>query len=73
MASKPRNIPQYPPELAGGTHVGEKLTCVRGEWEAQPKPTFAYKWLRAGVEVKGATTSVYTITAADRGYELYVW
>ncbi len=60
----------YPPEVVGGSHVGEVLTCVRGEWEAQPKPTFAYKWFRAGAEIKGAAASTYTIQAEDRGFHL---
>ncbi len=67
---KPRII--YSPEVAGGRHVGEVLTCVRGEWEAQPKPTFTYKWLRGGAEIKGATASSYTIATEDRGFKLPV-
>ena len=67
----PKNL--VAPELSGASgtlHVGESVTCVRGEWEAAPKPTFAYKWLRGGVEVASATASVYTVAEADRGHSL---
>ena len=67
---KPVILARSPPQVVGGSHVGEVLTCVRGEWEAEPKPAYAYRWLRAGVEIKGATSSSYTIQTEDRGLSL---
>jgi hypothetical protein len=55
--------------VSGTARVGETLTCLPGVWEGAPKPTFAYVWLRNGVEV-GAKEYVYTVTSADRGHTL---
>ena len=68
---QPRNL--VAPEVSGGAgslHIGESGTCVRGVWEGAPKPTFTYRWLRDGIEISGATSSVYTVAEADRGHWL---
>ncbi|HEX6152295.1 MAG TPA: hypothetical protein VFZ19_02130 [Solirubrobacterales bacterium] len=55
----------------GGTgfvSVGETVSCQPGSWEGDP--TFAYQWLRDGVEIAGATGSTYDVGAADEGESL---
>ncbi len=67
----PKNV--LPPELSGGNgtlRVGESVTCVRGVWKGAPKPDFTYVWLRDGREISSATSSVYTVSEADRGHSL---
>lgn len=70
----PGEAPQMtsPPKIAGSPtpHVGESLTCQRGEWTGQPPPTFQYEWLRDGGAIAGATSASYTITSEDRGHAL---
>jgi hypothetical protein len=53
--------------VEGEAAVGETLTCTPnvGAWEGAP--TFSYQWLRDGSAITGATTSSYTLTAADEG------
>ena len=41
------------PDICGAAVVGETLTCAPGSWEAAPKPTFSYHWLRDGVVASG--------------------
>ena len=46
-----------------GALVGKELECT-GE---PAGATIAYQWLREGAPIGGATTSTYTLTAADEG------
>ncbi len=58
------------PIVSGTTEVGLTLTCSQGTW-ATPAPTsYTYKWLRDGVAIGGAESSVYTVTAADEGHSI---
>jgi hypothetical protein len=58
------------PIVTGTTKAGQMLTCSEGTW-ATPAPTsYAYRWLRDGVAVAGAESSLYTVTAADEGHSI---
>jgi hypothetical protein len=47
-------------------HVGQTLTCNPGIWgPGSPAPTFAYRWLRNGTPIGGATANTYLTEAAD--------
>jgi hypothetical protein len=66
-----------PPTITGTAQQGQTLTATPGTWTA-PDATFGYQWQRcdaAGancVDVPGATTSTYAVTAADAGTTLRV-
>ena len=53
------------PEVTGTAERGEVLTCSTGTWTGTGTITYAYQWLRDGVEIAGATASTYTLVAAD--------
>ncbi|HWA55292.1 MAG TPA: hypothetical protein VG816_14070 [Solirubrobacterales bacterium] len=51
-------------------NVGDQLTCENSlsNWFFVPgEADFAFKWLRNGEEISGATAKTYTTTAADEG------
>ncbi len=54
------------PQIEGSAAAGEQLTCWHGLWDGTPTPTYSYEWFRNGFQV-GATTSAYTVRAADQG------
>jgi hypothetical protein len=60
-----------PPTITGAATQGQTLTASTGAWSGYPAPSFAYQWQRcdqAGANctpINGATTSTYTLTAAD--------
>lgn len=57
------------PRATGAIKVGSKVTAVFPTWK--PTPTAkGYRWLRDGKSISGATKSVYTPAAADRGHRL---
>lgn len=66
------------PAISGEAKVGEKLTADPGEWSGSPTPTFTYQWQRCDasgsncVNISGATTNEYTLTAADEGSRIRV-
>jgi hypothetical protein len=55
---------------AAGAKVGQTLKAVAGVWT--PTPTLAYRWLRDGVPITGATLSTYLLVAADAGHAISV-
>ena len=59
------------PVITGSAVVGQDLTASSGTWRGVPT-IFAYQWLRAGVDIDGATAATYTPTADDIGSELSV-
>jgi hypothetical protein len=66
-----------PPTVTGTAQQGQTLTATPGTWTA-PDATFGYQWQRcdaAGancVDVAGATTTTYAVTATDVGTTLHV-
>jgi hypothetical protein len=63
----PLNMPVNltPPVISGSTTIGSVLTCNPGTWSGSP--SFEYIWTRDGATIGGATSSTYTIVAADTG------
>lgn len=47
--------------------VGDTLTVSNGTWTGLPTPTFTYQWQDDGVNISGATSSTYTVQAAEEG------
>ncbi|MEX0428449.1 hypothetical protein AB3X52_12530 [Nocardioides sp. DS6] len=58
------------PTISGTVKVGHRVSVNRGRWTSGTK--FAYRWLRNGKAIKGATRSSYTPVAADAGRRLSV-
>lgn len=58
------------PAVAGTPAVGQLLTCSTGKWDGEPPLTYAYKWLRDGVAVAGASADTYAVSTADVGESL---
>ncbi len=59
------------PTISGTPKVGVKLTAVTGIW-GPGTVTKAYRWLRNGSAIAGATAPTYTPVAADKGTQLRV-
>mgnify|MGYP000232683829 CR=1 FL=1 len=53
------------PIVAGTFQIGETVSCQPGTWTGNPTPTITTQWTRAGVNIPGATSSTYTLVAAD--------
>jgi hypothetical protein len=53
--------------------VGTVLKTTNGKWTTcSGNPiTYTYEWVRGTVTIAGATSSTYTVTAADAGYTLH--
>jgi hypothetical protein len=59
------------PRVYGTPLAGSILSCEGGSWTGNPKPSFTYQWLRdESVAIPGATSSTYTVQAADQGHSL---
>jgi cytochrome c551/c552 len=58
------------PIVSGTAKVGQTLSCSEGTWIAASPTSYAYRWLRDGVAIGGAQSSVYTVTAADEGHSI---
>lgn len=52
------------PVISGTPRMGQTLTCDGGTWTGDPTPTLSYQWQIDGVDVGGATSSTWVITAA---------
>ena len=57
----PRNT--VPPAITGTPRVGSTLTCEPGTWTGSTG--LAYRWLRSGTEIPGATAPTYVVRAED--------
>ncbi|HEY5317898.1 MAG TPA: hypothetical protein VIJ20_07950, partial [Solirubrobacteraceae bacterium] len=64
-------VPQStaPPSITGAPSVGSTLTCSQGSWTNDPT-SFFYAWQDNGSAIAAATSSTYTITAAQAGSAL---
>jgi DNA-binding beta-propeller fold protein YncE len=57
------------PTVSGNPAVGSTLTCATGRWSNAPSG-YEYRWNRGNAPILNATTTTYTVTAADRGQAL---
>ncbi len=57
----PRNT--APPAITGTPRVGATLTCEPGTWTGSTG--LAYRWLRSGTEIPGASAPTYVVSAED--------
>lgn len=63
------------PTISGSAVAGGSLTVSQGSWSSPPT-SYAYSWLRCNLTgrlcrpIAGATSSSYTLTAADGGHTL---
>ena len=51
-------------------HRAISFSCSQGGWIAVSRLSFNYQWLRDGSAIEGATSSTYTVQAADEGHTL---
>lgn len=74
-ATAPKNT--APPAISGTAQVGSTLTASQGTWSGNPTK-YTYAWNRCDSKgnncaaISGATSSTYTVTAADAGTTLRV-
>ena len=54
------------PTITGTPRMGNTLTGKAGSWSTGTW-SYAYRWLRDGAAIPGATTTSYALTAADVG------
>jgi hypothetical protein len=67
--AKPENTEL--PQITGSARLNGSLTCMHGEWNAKPVPSFTYEWLREGSTIVAPTSSpTYTVEQADTGHSL---
>ena len=59
------------PTVTGFHVVGAELTATAGTWTPSAS-TVTYQWLRGGVAISGATSSTYTLVAADKRKKISV-
>lgn len=53
------------PVISGSTVVGQTLSTTDGTWTSTTSVTYGYQWKRSGSAIGGATSSTYTLVAAD--------
>jgi hypothetical protein len=58
------------PTISGTLVAGHTLTCNKGSWSGSLPQTYAYRWLRNGVGITGATNATYLVKSADAGKQL---
>src|SRR5439155_12677490 len=67
-----------PPAISGTERDGSTLTADDGTWTGTTPMTYAYRWQRCAadgsgcVDIRGATTDRYTLTADDVGHTIHV-
>jgi protocatechuate 3,4-dioxygenase beta subunit len=59
------------PTILGTPTVGQTLTAVAGTW-APGTVSFAYQWMRDGVDILGANASTYPLIGTDAGTAISV-
>lgn len=56
------------PEITGTSTIGYKaLGCTTGLWSITRNVVYQYQWIRDGIDISGATNSVYTLVPSDGG------
>ena len=76
QSAAPLNV--VAPSITGTMGVGSLATVTPGTWTGTPAPTFTYQWQRCNADgsgcanIPGATSTSYTIVAADGGKKLQV-
>lgn len=55
------------PAIRGSYQTGQVLSVSEGTWTGNPTPAITYQWTRGGVDITDATSSTYTLVAADEG------
>lgn len=58
------------PAITGTPAVGQVLTCSQGIWSGAIPQSYAFAWRRDGTAIAGATSTAYTVVAADAGHVL---
>jgi hypothetical protein len=53
------------PVITGSATVGSTLQCSTGAWNYGGL-AYVFQWLRAGVNISGATSSSYVVVTADK-------
>jgi hypothetical protein len=66
-----KTITGHAPKISGTAKVGKTLKFSRGTWSPSGL-TFAYRWYRNGIAIKGATKTTYKATKSDKGKYLTV-
>lgn len=54
------------PAVTGDFELGATLTCSTGTWDNVPT-SYAYQWVRDGVDIGGATANTHVCVSADVG------
>lgn len=57
------------PVVSGTETEGQVLSVTNGTWTNSPS-SYTYQWLRNGVSIGSATSSTYTLQAADVGTQV---
>ncbi|MEM9840526.1 MAG: hypothetical protein AAF830_15405, partial [Pseudomonadota bacterium] len=55
------------PVISGTPEANETLTVSQGTWSGDGPLSFSYQWRRDGMDVTGATTASFALTASDDG------
>jgi hypothetical protein len=80
-AGLPANTGQ--PVISGAAAKGQTLTATSGTWTSATPATYAFQWVRCAADggasdgsncasIAGATSTTYTLQAADVGYRIRV-
>lgn len=59
-----------PPVATGIVADGQTVTVSQGSWTGVPSPTLSYQWRADGVDIPGATTNSFVLTAAQVGKKI---
>jgi hypothetical protein len=70
QAVKPAQFTPVAVSVSGTAQVGAKLKGTVGSFGPVTPTTVAYRWLRDGQAIAGATRLVYQLTGADAGHAL---
>ena len=67
LAGQPLPVNTVLPVISGANLiVGTTLSTTNGTWTNTPS-AYTYQWMRSGVEIGGATASIYVLAVADIG------